>query len=86
MTAMPAPKALDTFFLEARNRLLDIAAILDRLDRGDNATAAVTDPRVERIRQALAVLMAKEPGRAEAIQKLFSLEYDPAWPKPSPRY
>ena len=35
--APPAGKALDAYFLEARARLLDLAAILDRIGRGADA-------------------------------------------------
>ena len=85
MTPLSAPRVLDQFFLEARSKLLDLAAILDRLDRGDGATAASADPRVERIRQALLTLLEQGAGRAERVQQLFSLEYDPNWPRPKPR-
>jgi hypothetical protein len=83
MTPLSASKALDQFFLEARCRLLDVAAILDRIDRGSGAVAA--DPRVERIHEALAVLQGSAGSRAERIQEIFSLEYDPKWEKPRPR-
>jgi hypothetical protein len=83
MTPMPAPRVLDMFFLEARSKLLDLAAVLDRLDRGDGSAAA--DPRVERIRKALLTLLETEPGRAERVQQTFSLSYDPDWPRPQPR-
>lgn len=84
MTPLPAPRVLDMFFLEARSKLLDLAATLDRLDRGEGAAAA--DPRVERIRQALLTLLETEPGRAERVQQIFSLAYDPDWPRPQPRF
>jgi hypothetical protein len=84
MTPMPVPRVLDMFFLEARSKLLDLAATLDRLDRGDGAAAA--DPRLERIRQALLTLLETEPGRAERVQQIFSLAYDPDWPRPQPRF
>jgi hypothetical protein len=84
MTAMSAPRVLDQFYLDARSRLLDVAATLDRLDRGEGNSAA--DPRVERIRQALLILLEQKGGRAERVQKLFSLDYDPDWPRPKPRY
>ncbi|HEX3151926.1 MAG TPA: hypothetical protein VHR66_27890 [Gemmataceae bacterium] len=83
MTPMPAPRALDMFFLEARSKLLDVAATLDRLDRGTGSTTA--DSRVEKIRQALLTLLETEPGRAERVQRIFSLNYDPDWPVPQPR-
>jgi hypothetical protein len=84
-TPLPAPKTLDQFFLEARCRLLDVAAILDRIDRGAEATSAKADPRVQKIRQALEILNDPSGGRAERIQKLFSLDYDPSWKRPQPR-
>jgi len=83
MTPLPAAKALDQFFLDARARLLDLAAILDRLDRGGGVAA---DPRMDRIHEAVAALQAEGPGRAAAIQQIFSLKYDEAWPKPKPRF
>jgi hypothetical protein len=84
MTPMPAPRVLDMFFFEARSKLLDLAAVLDRLDRGDGSSTAA-DPRVERIRKALLTLLETEPGRAERVQQIFSLSYDPDWPRPQPR-
>jgi hypothetical protein len=87
MNPLPAPKALDNFFLEARCKLLDLAAILDRINRGQEAGKVLADdPRIEKIRTALEVLHDQSGGRAERIQQIFSLEYDPSWDKPKPRY
>ncbi len=83
MTPMPATQSLDMFFLETRCKILEIAAALDRLDRGAGSVA--DDPRMARIRQALQTLMRAEDGRAEEVQRIFSLPYDPAWPKPQPK-
>ena len=85
MNPLPAAKALDAYFLEARSKLLDLAAILDRINRGADATAAAADPRVQKIRQALEVLRGEEGGRAERVQQIFSLPYDPNWKPPQPR-
>ena len=85
MTPLPAAQALDRHFLEARSKLLDLAAILDRIDRGQGAAQAENDPRLEKIRQALEVLHDHSGGRAEHIQQIFSLDYDPAWKRPQPR-
>ncbi len=82
---LPAAKALDAYFLEARARLLDVAAILDRIGRGSDAASAENDPRMGRVRQALEVLLDQSGGRAERIQKIFSLDYDPSWERPKPR-
>ena len=85
MTPLPAAKALEAYFLEARCKVLDLAAILDRVGRGAEASGVDADPRLERVRQALEVLHDRSGGRAERIQQIFSLDYDPAWEKPQPR-
>ncbi|HVS40081.1 MAG TPA: hypothetical protein VMS17_31270 [Gemmataceae bacterium] len=82
---LPAAKVLDSYFLEARSKLLDLAAILDRIDRGAGASAAAKDPRLAKVWQALEVLHDATEGRAERIQRIFSLEYDPGWELPRPR-
>ncbi len=82
---VPAPKALDAYFLEARAKLLDLAAILDRIGRGADAASAEGDSRMARVRQALEVLHDQSGGRAERIQQIFSLEYDANWERPKPR-
>jgi len=85
MTPLPANTALDSYFLEARCKLLDLAGILDRIGRGMGANGVVEDPRLARIRQALEVLGDLSGGRAERIQQIFSLNYDPKWKVPQPR-
>jgi hypothetical protein len=85
-TPLPAEKALDQYFLEARCKLLDLAAIVDRIQRGTEDLEIPNDLRLARIRQALAILGADEGDRAEQVQKIFSLEYDPAWKRPKPRF
>jgi hypothetical protein len=85
MNPLPAGKALDSYFLEARSKLLDLAAILDRIGRGRDSSRTEEDPRLEKIRQALDVIHDKSGGRAERVQKIFSLDYEPGWEKPQPR-
>ena len=85
MQPLPAPAALAAYFLECRSKLLDVAAILDRIDRGSGAETALADPRLARIREALRVLLAPDGGRAERIQRVFSLDYDPDWTVPAPK-
>ena len=86
MTPLPAARALDQFFLDARSRVLDLAATLDRIGRGANPTAALADARAKLLRQALEVLLSDAPNRAEKVQQIFSLAYDPAWERPTPRF
>ncbi len=85
MTPLPAAKALDAYFLEARCKILEVAAILDRIGRGRDAAAVENDPRLARVREALEVLADHSGGRAERIQKIFSLDYEPNWERPKPR-
>jgi len=86
MTPLPAPKVLDAFFLEARAKILDLAAILDRIGRGEGASGVAADPRLDKINKALDVLLDLSGGRAERVQQIFSLDYDPDWDKPKPKY
>lgn len=83
MNALSGKAALDAYYLEARSKILDLAAILDRIDRGG---AVSDDSRLKLIEQALTVLQNPGPGRAEKIQQVFSLSYDPTWEKPTPRF
>lgn len=86
MNPLPAPRALDQYFLEARSKLLDLAAFLDRVDRGENADAIDADPRAGKIDQALEVLLSDQSNKAERIQQIFSLDYDANWKRPKPRF
>lgn len=47
MTSLPADRVLDQFFLEVRSKLLETAAIFDRLGRGEGSDAVAADPRGE---------------------------------------
>jgi hypothetical protein len=85
MTPLPAGKALDAFFLEARSKILDLAAILDRIERGQDAAGLTNDTRLGRIAQAVAILHVSGVDRAEKVQQIFSLDYDPEWKRPTPR-
>jgi hypothetical protein len=85
MTPLSSRTALDAYFLEARCKLLDLAAILDRIGRGAGNSELENDPRLTHIRQALEVLHDPSGGRAERIQQIFSLNYDPNWELPQPR-
>jgi hypothetical protein len=70
---------LDRDFLDTRSRILEIAAALDRLDRAPRELPESTDRRLDQLRQAIKALLDSGPGRAEVIQRIFSLEYDPHW-------
>lgn len=74
-----AKEVLDREFLLTRACILDVAAALDRLDRAPEHHVHPPDPRLDQIRRALEALLVPEPSRAETIQILFSLDYDPEW-------
>lgn len=74
---LSAPDLLNREFLEIRARLLEVAAALDRLERADGDVS--DDPRLTRIRQAIARLDSNQSDRAEHLQLLFSLAYEPGW-------
>jgi hypothetical protein len=75
---LDAQQTLDRHFLEIRARLLDLAAMLDRVDRGDGGP--LEDPRLAKIESGLKILLEDHaPDRAARIQQLFSRPYDPAW-------
>jgi len=74
-----ALQVLDRDFFEIRCKILEIAASLDRIDRAPAHHGDHPDPRLSQVRQALDALREPGPGRAETIQLIFSLEYDPAW-------
>jgi hypothetical protein len=74
-----ATEVLDRDFLEARCKILELAATFDRIDRAPARHGEHPDSRLGQLRQALDALAEPGPGRAETIQRIFSLEYDPAW-------
>jgi hypothetical protein len=71
---------LNRDFLETRCKILEVAAALDRLDRAPGRTGEHhPDRRLAQLRQAIEALLEPGPGRAETVQRLFSLEYDSHW-------
>src|SRR2546423_9246463 len=76
---LSAPEVLNREFLEIRCKILDLAAALDRLDRADGSVA--DDPRLPRLRDALATVLQRQEDRAEQVQMIFSRDYDDNWQK-----
>jgi hypothetical protein len=74
-----AMRVLDHDFLEARGKILEIAATLDRIDRARARPGDQPDPRLSQLRRAVEALLEPGPGRAETVQHIFSLEYEPSW-------
>ena len=59
---------LDLQFIEARHRLIDLAAFLDRIDRHPGEP----DFRFDSLKSALPILLSERPDRARAILEAFS--------------
>ena len=60
---MTRQQILDLYFMDARSKLIDIAAFLDRVDRGDGEP----DFRLAAFRKALEELHRGEPMRAKSV-------------------
>ena len=71
---LTAERVVDEYYLDVRCKLLEIAAILDRHDRGGGSFTRSDDPRLVRCRQALDVLASPQskPDRAEQLALIFS--------------
>jgi hypothetical protein len=68
-----AQHTLEQYFLEMRWRCLSLAADLDRVERADGGPALIdADPRLQKLRQALGVLLEGRGNRAEQVQNIFS--------------
>jgi hypothetical protein len=74
-----AAEILDREFLTIRGKLLEVAAALDRIERGTGSAAK--DPRLAKLRETLTILGRDGGQRAEQLQLLFSLPYEPKWRK-----
>jgi hypothetical protein len=66
---MPSKKdLLDLQFIDARHKLIDIAAFLDRIDRHEGEE----DYRFIAMKAALPILLSDRPDRARAVLESFS--------------
>ena len=74
-----AMQVLDHDFLETRAKILEVAAILDRIDRAAARHGEHPDSRYVPVRRAVGGLLEPGPGRAETVQHIFSLDYDSGW-------
>ena len=90
MPSMSRQQLSDLYFMEARSKVIDVAAFLDRMDRGTGAE----DFRVQSLRKTLKVLLSDRSDRAaEVLRSLSDPTPDPipsattkaacgAWPGP----
>ncbi len=66
--AMTKSQVLDRYFLDARHKLVDLAAFLDRVDRAGGPA----DFRLKSFRAALAQLDGRRKHKAKAVLLAFS--------------
>ena len=65
---MTRQQVLDLYFMDARSKLIDLAAFIDRCDRAQGED----DFRMKSLRQATALLHQDKPGKAKAVLLAFS--------------
>ena len=64
---------LEAQFLQMRAQILSLAADLDRIERATGgATLLESDPRIQKLRRAMKLVLDERQNRAEQIQMLFS--------------
>ena len=81
-----APQVLQEEFLIARARILELAAIFDRIDRAatENPSNSASDLEKSQhqrqlLEQGIAILQDSDSNRASRVQKLMSRPYDSNW-------
>jgi hypothetical protein len=65
---MTRQQVLDLYFMDARCKLVDLAAFLDRVDRADGEA----DFRLRAIERAMETLLSRSPHRAEEVLRALS--------------
>ena len=60
---MTRQQVLDLYFMDARFKLIELAAFLDRVERAEGQA----DFRMEAFQEALKALAGSQPGRAEQV-------------------
>ncbi len=67
-----AKELLDIYFLDMRSALLETAAAMDRIQRAENGSGILNDPRMQQLNQGLEILKSRTEGRAERFLRLLS--------------
>ena len=60
---MTRQEVLDLYFMDARSKLIDLAAFLDRVDRASGSP----DFRLDALKEAITALDQRDPTRAKAV-------------------
>jgi hypothetical protein len=72
-----AEAILQAEYLTARSKILDLAATLDRIDRGQGSVADTAQMKL--LMDAMKILLGDEGDRAKAVQLHFSRSYESDW-------
>ena len=75
--ALTREQILDLYFMEARAKLIDLAAFLDRVEQAQGSD----EFRIKGFRAALTQLQSNQPGRAQRV--LLSLSDPTSEPLPA---
>lgn len=68
-----ARQLLELYYLPMRQRILSMAADLDRLQTSaDGPQVMKNDPRLQELQLAIHILLETDPGRAGRVQELLS--------------
>jgi hypothetical protein len=65
---MTRQQVLDLYFMDARSKLIDLAAFLDRVERAEGED----DFRIKALNEAIASLSRKRPHKAKQVLLTFS--------------
>ncbi len=65
---MTRAEVIDRYFMDARSKLIDVAAFLDRVERAEGSD----DFRVEALRKALGVVTGRKKEKARQVLLTFS--------------
>jgi hypothetical protein len=65
-------RIVDEYFPESRNKLIELAAFFDRLDRAADSAKPDKEFRVAALKQAAAILLESGPQRVKRITLLLS--------------
>ncbi len=68
-----AAELLDMYYLEARAHLLETAAILDRIERGQGGATQLEDPRIKHLFEICQLLPRQKTNRAETVLRFLSV-------------
>ncbi len=74
MSPKTAGELLEMYFLDARSHMLEIAAILDRIERAGGGSDVMEDSSIKQLFDGCNILRDCKGNRAEEFLKLFTAD------------